>query len=309
MPLPITRIEAAAVARFLSATLSHVDGKRLPHVSCLHRLAWAYGYSNWNAMRPAIEEFPDMARLSYSFSMGETGSRLFAIAGIAARTGELSFFVVSHDTSEPGMPALAVQLATAVGRAADFRGAQFEYTRPDPVAAPPAGDLSSAATTPVIATTANGDMTIMLWWISVMFSKPYGSHTAQDVRVRKTGFQNWAAYGERAPTDYFLQALTGVPRPIRRCLYVPVEPTPPWSGKPEGYLPRSVFEGGFDGETVDWNCGRDRMQAVRQAYLLNRAAGLSNLDIGDIADRYRGIEPDPNEEPEAEIYWMSDSYD
>lgn len=309
MSIPITRIEAAAVARFLSTTLSHLDGERLPHVSCLHRLARAYGYSTWNAMRPAIEEFPDMARLSYGFGIGEIGFRLFAIAGIAPRTGEAGFFVVSHDTSKPGMLELAAQLAAAVGRAGDFRGAMFQYTRPDPTSAPPDGDLRSAATTPVVATTANGDVTIMLWWISVMFSKPYGSHLAGDVRVTGANFRNWAAYGARTPTDYFLEALTGVPRPVRRCLYVPLEPTPPWSGKPQGYLPRIVLEGGSDGEVADWNCGLDRMQAVRRAYLLNRTAGLSNLDIGDIVDRYRSIEPDPNEEPEGEIYWMSDSYD
>lgn len=90
-------------------------------------------------MRPAVEEFPDMAGLSYGLGIGEIGFRLFTIAGIAARTEEPSFFVVSHATSELDMPVLAVQLATAVGRAADFRGVKFQYTRPGPVRSPPSG--------------------------------------------------------------------------------------------------------------------------------------------------------------------------
>jgi len=309
MSIPISRIEATAVARFLSATFSHIDGKRLPHLSCLHLLAQAYGYRNWNAINPVIPVHPDMTKLHYGFGIGEMGFRRFAIARITTRGEQPTFVAISRDTSAPTIQELAAELASIVGRAASFRGVAFDYTRPDPPLAPPAGDGRSAATTPVVATSVDGDVTIMLWWISVLFGKPYYSHATPEVRVRQTSFENWAGYGARTPTDCFLEELTGISRPVRRCLYVPIQPSEPWVRKHEAYYPRVVLEGASDGEEAGWTCGLDRMQAVRRAYLQNREAGLSKLDIGDIVDRYRANEPDPNEEPEAEIYWMSDSYD
>jgi hypothetical protein len=74
----------------------------------------------------------------------------------------------------------------------------------------------------------------------------------------------------------------------------------------EAYYPLILTEGNTGGHEADWNCGLDRMLAVRRAHLQNRQAGLSNLDIADIVGRHRHSEPDPNEEPEAEIYWMSE---
>lgn len=309
MSIPISGIEATAVARFLSDTYSHIGGQRLPHLSCLHLLARAYGYRNWNAMKPAVENLPDMAKLNYGFGTEEYGSRLFAIARVALRGEEPAFFVVSHETSEPTMQVLASELASLVAGKAGFRGVRFHYTRPDPSPAPSAGDGCSAATTPVVATTTDSGATITLWWISVGSGKPYYNHPAPVVRVRNTRFENWAAYGTRTPTDCFLETLTGVARPIRRCLYVPVESSPPWGHHPEAYHPLVVLEGKADGEVADWHCGLDRMQAVRRAYLENRRAGLSNLDIGDIVDRYRSIEPNPDAEPEPDFYWLSESND
>ena len=309
MSIPISRIEATAVARFLSTTCSHIDSQRLPHLSCLHVLAKAYGYRNWNALNPVVQDFPDMTRLHYGIGIGEIGFRRFAIARVSLQGEPPAFFAISHDTSEPTMQELAAELATIVGRVANFRGLAFEYTRPDPPLAPPAGEQRSAATTPVVATSADGNVTIALWWTSVMFGQPYYNHAAPELRVRQTSFQNWGGHGARTPTDCFLEALTGVSRPVRRCLYVPVQSSEPWVRKHEAYYPRVVLEGASDGEEAGWTCGLDRMQAVRRAYLHNRQARLSNLDIGDIVDRYRSNEPDPNEEPEAEIYWMSESDD
>lgn len=309
MSIPISRIEATAVARFLSATYSHIDGEHLPHMSWLHFLARAYGYRNWNAMNPVVQNLPDMTKLNYGFGSEEFGFRRCAIARVTRRGEQPTFFAISRDTSAPTMQALAAELASIVGRAASFRGLAFDYTRPDPPLTPPVGDGRSAATTPVVATSADGGVTIVLWWTSVMFGKPFRNHVMPEVKVRQTSFENWGGFGTRTPTDCFLDALTGVSRPVRQCLYVPVQSSEPWVRTREAYYPRVVLEGASDGEEAGWTCGLDRMQAVCRAYLHNRQAGLSNLDIGDIVDRYRRNEPDPNEEPEAEIYWMSDSDD
>jgi len=102
--------------------------------------------------------------------------------------------------------------------------------------------------------------------------------------------------------------LTGKSRAPRQCLYVPIEASPPYLRRRKAYYPLVLTEGKTKGEEADWNCGVDRMLAVRRAYLLNRQAGLSNLDINDIVDWHRRSEPDPNAEPEPEpdFYWMSE---
>lgn len=258
-------------------------------------------------MKPAIEELPDLVKLNYGFGIGEIGFRRFAVARVAPRGKEPVFFATSRHTNELSMAALAAELALSVGKAACFRGAKFHYTRPDPAQAPPVGDQHSAATTPVVATTLDGAMTITLWWALVMFGKPYGSsHDMPQVIARGTRFEHWPTHNTRTPTDCFLEALTGIPRPVRRGIYVPVESSSPWVRKHEAYYPRIISEGATDGEEAGWTCGVDRMLAVRRSFLQNRQAGLSNLDIADIVGRYRSNEPDPNEEPEAEIYWMSE---
>lgn len=46
------------------------------------------------------------------------------------------------------------------------------------------------------------------------------------------------------------------------------------------------------------------MLEVREAFLRNCKAGLSNLDIEDIVERHRSGELDPNAEPEPDMYWL-----
>ena len=100
--------------------------------------------------------------------------------------------------------------------------------------------------------------------------------------------------------------MTGESRAPRQCLYIPIKASPPYPRRRQAYYPLVLTEGKTGGDEADWNGGLDRMLAVRRAYLLNRQADLSNLDIADIVDWHRRSEPDPNEEPEAEIYGMSE---
>ena len=303
MSIPITKIEATAVARFLSATLPHIDGAKLSHLSWLHVLARSYGYRNWNAIQPQIDDVPEVEKFDDGFGFAEVGVRRFAIASIDLPGRERSFHTVSHDSGKPSMQVLATALAAAVSGTADFRGMKFRYTRPDPGSPPSVGDERSAATTPVVATSENGGTKIMLWWIYVWFQKPYDD--PDRVVVEGISFEH-GAYYEYNPTDCFLKALTGVPSVPRQCLYVPVQASPPYLRRQEAYYPLILTEGKTDGEEANWNCGLDRMLAVRRAYLHNRQAGLSNLDIADIVGRHRYNEPDPNAEPEPDIYWMSE---
>jgi hypothetical protein len=166
------------------------------------------------------------------------------------------------------------------------------------------GAESSAATTPVVATATRGGAKIVLWWIQVFLRKSYRNQDR--IVIGHISFEHCAQYDERNPTDCFLEALTGVAEAPRKCLYVPLETSPPYLSRQEAFYPLILTEGKTDGQEADWNYGLDRMLAVRCAYLKNRCAGLSNLDINDIVDQHRRIEPDPNEEPELDFYWLSE---
>jgi hypothetical protein len=255
-------------------------------------------------MQPEVEDVPELEKFDCGFGFAKVGVRRLAIASVDLPGRERSFHTVSRDSSKPSMQVLATALAAAVSGTADFRGMKFRYTRPHPGSAQSVADERSAATTPVVATSGNGGAKIMLWWTHVRFQKPYDN--PDRVVVGGTSFEHGPTYYERNPTDCFLEALTGVPSVPRQCLYVPVQASSPYLRRHEAYYPLILTEGKTDGEEAHWNYGLDRMLAVRRAYLHNRQAGLSNLDIADISAWHRHTEPDPNEEPEAEIYWMSE---
>ena len=101
MSIPISKIEATAIARFLSATTSHIDGTKLSHASCLHVLARAYGYRNWNAMQPDVSDIPDVAKFDDGYGFGRSGARRFAIASVDVQGRERSFMQSAMTRARP----------------------------------------------------------------------------------------------------------------------------------------------------------------------------------------------------------------
>jgi hypothetical protein len=265
----------------------------------LNHLARADGYRDWNVMAAkAPAQPPDL-------KFGQWGDLFIAVAWVEAPNSDPSFYMLGtrdRDAAHPhnGWPG---QLAGLVNRhfPRSFHGEVFDYGRPQ-------GDLwdtkewyipNGSSSDPVVLRNAKNSVRILLWWLEGRYTEATNLQSEHTLQYQLNFVHS--AYGKEPRTEQFLRHLTLQQRPRRTCLYVPEVA----NAGVDLYVPVIVTEEEPDGiVAAGWAPG-DWMSIGERTALSNSQAGLSRVDVRDIAERYAYFEP-KQEDDDFEFYGMSE---
>jgi hypothetical protein len=153
---------------------------------------------------------------------------------------------------------------------------------------------------PIEVTSSDNATRILLWWLEGRYTQALSGGPEESVVSYQLHFE-YRAYGEEPRADQFLHCLTGLRRPRRTCLYVPDVA----NADDDRYLPIVVTEEEQDGVILSgWTPG-DWESTWKLVADANSRAGLSQLDVSDIAERYVFFAP-REEDDIFEFYGMSE---
>lgn len=300
----LTCFEAKQIAAYLRASCSLVPKftESPKHGQWLNAISQSCGYRDWNTMVAIAPDVPDD---------GENGwhGAFFGVARVLIKGQDASEHLVWFRNRDSSRHVAAASLAQSVSARVGklFHRVDFHYSQPATGFAIEAATMDRvrrwskfpwSAEAPIISTSANQEITILLWWLKETFTiEPEREHrfsfhslSFDDDGSPPTG---WASevFNPESLTDSFLSNLTGLVRPKRTCLYVPE-----LANGPNGeFIPVVVKEGSREAELSEFNFGDDQLAAQSYVKELNFKNGVTNADKESISRRFREFEPQEEE--------------
>jgi hypothetical protein len=299
--MPIISInEAKRLATVLQKTFPQ-EKHPAPNRGCwLNHLARADGYRDWNVMAAIAPAQPP------NLKWGEWGDLFVAIAWVETPGRAPRFYMLTTRDRETAHPHNGWPGQLADGVSFDFprvfHGAALDYGRPGSALLEdknwwlPGGSSND----PVVVTSPDATSRILLWWLEGRYTGAKNLQSEKLIMHYLLHFER-RAYGKEPRADQFLRHLTLQRRPRRTCLYLPEVA----NAGDDLYVPVVVAEEGADGVTAaGWLPGSWESIGER-ATAANLQAGLSRLDVQDIAERYAYFAPRQDDDS-VEFYGMSE---
>ena len=312
----LTTIQVKRIAAFLKASSAqipqHPSSPKLGQ--WLDIISRESGFRDWNAMSASVNKRPVLSKENSTWPNGLR--TFFGIARVLisdkAPTHHLTWFGNRELTGYQAAITLADSIRPHL--APSNLGLRFRYSRPDVKL--PDGQISASWTNraqgcPIVITSDDQKITILLWWLSEHYQLPENRPTwAQD---SPSHYVNFDSAGDAALhvhdedelndslTDVVLTHLTSRAQPRRTCLFVPQ-----WPASSEPPISLLVEEGNPNAEPVEkpLGTGWSELRAAAKAY--NTERGLSSIDCSSISARYEFAERQRNEEDYTEFSGIHD---
>lgn len=311
----LTCFEAKQIAAYLKASCSLVPEftESPKHGQWLNAISKSCGYRDWNTMVAVAPDVPDD---------GEDGwqGAFFGVARVLIKGQGASEHLVWFRNRDSSRLVAAASLAQSVfaqiGK--KFQRIDFRYSQPGTGFAIEVATMENVlrwskfpwnAEAPIVATSANQEITILLWWLKETYS--IESEREHRFRYLSLSFDDDGSppaglaseeFNPDSLTDRFLSSLTGKGQPKRTCLYVTELP----NGENGEFIPVVVKEGSRETELSALNFGYDFLAARRYVNEINSKNGVTKKDRETISRRFRQFEPQEEEYFE-EYGYFSDS--
>ncbi len=300
-----TTFESEQLAKYLQASCVLVsEATKLGH--WYNAISRACGFRDWNAMLKVAPKIPET-------QWGEWYGAFFGIARVLIDGQEATNHLIWFRNRDSSRHEVASKLAksVAVTSGQRVRGINFNYSRPDaprfdiqtwkPGQTPERSKRKWHETAPIIATSTDQRVKILLWWLV----EHYTMAEVYPEKERRFSYQSLSFDEEGTPhtgwasepqnplslTDRFLTELTGVARQPRSCLYVPEVPNGPMGT----YFPVVVTEGYREGKPTADDFGDDRWSALKRVEAINAMRGMTKADMSAIWHKFQEYE-EPMEE-------------
>lgn len=307
--MSLTSFEVKQIATYLRSSCLRLPPSYIsPKLGYWHEvISRASGFRDWNAM---VANVPDTPKMEW----GEWSSAFFGFARVLIDGKEASNHIFWHRKNESSRYEVAEKLAQSVLdlhgatlRRANFKYSQPDWDQPDFYILTPANvrqhmQFHRHAAPPVIASSTDGEVTLMLWWLSASYTMA----ERMPERQRVFSCQSFHFDSDESPgatfgapvevpdslTERFINSVTGSVLPKRICLYIPLMP----NGPDETFVPVRVQECSGRGELTSSDFGIDRVEAELRVNAINAQNGLTVADMRTIVRRYNKHEPYPEDD-------------